>query len=98
MSYSLGQMLHRSFIDGNPWHVLSARVFAVALLPLFVLFLHGVPSITRQPPETLVDELRSVSTLSVEATGDAPLRYQWFRYLPPGPHDWRDDYIPLTGE
>jgi hypothetical protein len=61
-------MIHRFVVDGNPWHLVSARVLAVALFPFFVLLSQGLPTITRQPPETLVDELGSISTLSVEAT------------------------------
>jgi hypothetical protein len=59
----------------------SMRPFSSRLLLSLLLcrFASASPVITRQP-QTVVDELGKISSLSVGATGDGPLRYQWFYF------------------
>src|SRR5688572_24492595 len=67
------------------WQISNFRILGAALLAFYVLGVCGVPTITRQPPETVVDEIGIVSSISVEAEGEGPLRYQWYTYIGPGP-------------
>lgn len=62
------------------------RYLAVALAGLVLACSHGAPGISRQPSGGAVGR-GSDLTLSVEATGSSPLRYQWHR-----------DGAPLAGQ
>ena len=85
ITLKMNRMVGWFFLDRTVWQVLSCRVLYVALASVCVLAVCGVPTITRQPPETVVDEIGVVSSTSVEAEGEGPLRYQWYTYIGPGP-------------
>ena len=57
---------------------MQMRLALIAGLVLATAKVFGVPVITRQPA-TVVDELGAVSSLSVEATGEGQLSYQWYQ-------------------
>ena len=61
----------KGMLSGSAFFRGSVGVLAsVMFLLLFEARSHGLPTITREPPETLVDETGVISTLSVEAVGD----------------------------